>query len=150
MFDVRNNGGVVRLSVSEGVVEAAHPWILNERPTNLTTRQALRAGEQITASMPDGLSEVQAFREESFASWREDRLKYVGAPLSELIADANRYSARPIVIDADAPEIDDLRVTFSFNGRDIDDMLSALPTIFPVEVDQSSEERIVVRGHAAK
>ena len=148
IFDVRNSGGIVRLSVSEGVVEAAHPFVINQKPTSLTSRKQVVAGQNITATKRDGLMPVSTFSVDSFASWRSHRLKYDDANLAELIADANRYSARPIVLDASLDSIEDLTVTFSFDGNNVTKMLSALPALFPIEVDQSNSEKIIIRAHS--
>ena len=148
VFDVRNNGGVVRLAVDEGAVEAAHPFILNGEPTSMVTRREVSAGYQIRASADDGLSSTQEMRPNTFATWRDDRLRYVGAPLSELVADANRYSDKPIVVEGGATNLDEIRVTFSFDGNDLDTMLVVLPNMFPVTVDRSEPSMITIRGGA--
>ena len=146
VFDVRNNGGVVRLSVSEGVVEAAHPLVINDAPTPMISRKELVAGQTVIATAGDGLSSVSAFSVDTFASWRDSRLKYEDALLSELIADANRYSSLPIVLDPSLRDIDQVKVTFSFDGNNVERMLSALPKLFPVEVDRSDHKEIIIRA----
>ena len=146
VFDVRNNGGVVRLSVAEGMVEAAHPMVINDAPLTMITRKQLIAGQTVIATAGDGLSSVSEFSVDTFASWRENRLKYEDALLSELIADANRYSDRPIVLDPSLRDIDQLKLTFSFDGNNIEKMLRTLPRLFPVEIDRSDETEIVIRA----
>ena len=146
VFDVRNNGGVVRLAVSEGIVEAAYPFTINENRTSLITRQNLRAGQQVAATAAEGISQIRNFQEASFGAWREGRLMYVGATWNELVADANRYSRRPIEIDENAIGLQNLKVTVSFDGRDIDGMLATFPQVFPVEVDQHGQDAIVIRA----
>lgn len=151
VFDVRNNGGVVRVTVAEGVVQAAHPFIINDSLRAMTVRRQLVAGQALTAMADRGLSTISEFGVDSFASWRDHRLKYEDAPLSELIADANRYSDRPIVLEVgprgDAEgHIGDETVTFSFDGNNVDGMLSALPALFPVEIDRSVETAITIRS----
>lgn len=146
VFDVRNNGGIVRLSVSEGVVEASHPIMIDKEPMQLITRRELHAGEEITANEHNGLSQKRAFNADRFAAWRDNRLRYNGATLQELIADANRYSDIPIVIDAKGEEVSDMRVTFGYDGKDVEGMLAVLPTMFPVTLDRSDETVITVRA----
>ena len=146
VFDVRNNGGVVRLSVGEGLVEVSHPSMTNDEPTSTMHRRQLSAGQQIAASPDEGLTAIGTYRESSFATWRQDRLTYVGGTLRELVADANRYSGRPIEIEGNADALQDLKVTVSFSGRDIDGMLATLPDMFPVEVDASRTDVIVIRA----
>ncbi|MEM9170578.1 MAG: FecR domain-containing protein [Pseudomonadota bacterium] len=146
VFDVRNSGGVVRLSVLEGTVLAAHPVRITDGASSLTVRKQVGAGRRITATSEDGLSEIDAFRVKTFAAWREDRLKYVGATLREVIADANRYSKTPIVLDDGVDALDALKVTVSFVGTDIDAVLATLPTMFPVTVDRADASQIVIRA----
>ena len=145
VFDVRNNGGVVRLSVSEGAVEARHPFIINDMPTNLLTRRELKAGEAVTATGTEGLSSKRTFRVETFAAWRDDRLRYNGATLNELVADANRYSRVPIIIEAADSDIAAFKATFTYDGRELDTMLASLPNLFPVTVDRTDEGSIIIR-----
>lgn len=144
VFDLRNSGGVVRLSVSEGIVEALHPPVLGREVPGLLAKTTLRAGEQIHATFEHGLSAVSTFDVREFAVWRNDRLQYEDAPLSELIADANRYSERPIVFDGSIADPSKIRVTFSFSGNRVERMLDALPALFPIRVDASDPSRIVL------
>lgn len=145
VFDVRNNGGVVRLSVVEGEVEVGHPLMIDGRASSMMTRKAVSAGERIIATKEDGLSRVSDFREDNFASWREDRLRYVGATLQELVADANRYSKREIIIDDALNAGLSQRATFTFEGQNVSRMLDTLPVVFPVEIDDEGTGNILVR-----
>lgn len=145
-FDVRNNGGVVRLSVLEGVVEARHPFVIDNTATSMISRSEIKAGESIIATGTDGLATKKAFKAESFAAWRDDRLRYNGATLNELVADANRYSSIPIVIESAGSEVAELRATFTYDGRELETMLASLPNLFPVIVDRSEEDLIKIRA----
>lgn len=145
VFDMRSNGGVVRLSVSEGVVEASHPFVINDAITSMISRKELAAGEAISATPGDGLSQKRAFTDGTFATWRDNRLRYNGATLSELVADANRYSSQPIRIEAAGGEIRQLKATFTYDARELETMLNALPNLFPVRVDRSDENAITIR-----
>ena len=145
VFDVRSNGGVVRLSVSEGVVEARHPFIINDKPASMVARREVKAGEAVTATGDKGLSSKRSFRAETFAAWRDDRLRYNGATLNELVADANRYSSVPIIIEAAGSEIAELKATFTYDGRELETMLTSLPNLFPVTVDRTDEDSIIIK-----
>ncbi|MEM6652440.1 MAG: FecR domain-containing protein [Pseudomonadota bacterium] len=144
IFSIRNNGGTVRLAVSEGRVSASHPLMLTDQPSSLSVRKELGAGEQIYATSQAGLSDVSNYRERNFAAWRDGRLTYVSGTLQELVADANRYSDRPIQLDSSLQSLEDLGVTVSFDAGDIPTMIEALPDMFPVQIDQSSEKEIVI------
>lgn len=144
VFDVRNNGGVIRLSVSEGVVEATHPYAPGQGAPGLLKKESLSAGELLHATSETGLSPISVYDVADFAAWRMDRLRYDDAPLTELIADANRYATPPIVLDASFTEAANMRVTFSFSGKRVDRMLAALPKLFPIVVDTSDPSQTVI------
>ncbi|MEM1140981.1 MAG: FecR domain-containing protein [Pseudomonadota bacterium] len=144
VFDVRNNGGVVRLAVAEGKVEASHRLRVNDALPNLTSREELRAGQNLVATATTGLSAIGNFRKKTFATWLEGRLRYEGATLRELVADANRYSKKPISIDPELADFDDIRATVSFDVKDIDSLLITLTDIFPVQVNEDRSRKLIV------
>ncbi|MEM8985132.1 MAG: FecR domain-containing protein [Pseudomonadota bacterium] len=145
VFDMRSNGGIVRVSVSEGRVGVARPLMINDAPSSLMHRKELSAGQEITSTPVDGLSVIRMFQDETFAVWRDNRLRYNGAPLAELIADANRYSETPIVLEDVDSDIREIRATFTYDGRDVAAMLASLPNLFPVIVDRTDPDTIVIR-----
>ncbi len=143
VFDVRKSANTTRLSVVEGRVEASHPFVLDGQVSSLITKHVLTAGQQVVSTGKNGLSPVSEFNADQFASWRSGRLSYVGASLEEMIADANRYSQIPILIDEVALATIESTVTFSFEARATDAMLTALPSLFPVTVDVSETEILI-------
>ncbi|MEM8774677.1 MAG: FecR domain-containing protein [Pseudomonadota bacterium] len=146
VFDVRSNGGVVRLSVAEGSVEVKHPFILDAKPSSLMNSHTLSVGQNVEATSNKGLSSIRSFEVDSFAAWRDNRLRYNNATLAELIADANRYSDVPITIENDNEDIASLTVTFGYHAEDVDNMLASLPVMFPVAIDRAEENHIVIRA----
>ncbi|MEM6913690.1 MAG: FecR domain-containing protein [Pseudomonadota bacterium] len=148
-FDVRRTDEAVRVSVAEGNVEVSYPVFLNDKPTSFFQRQSIVAGQQIAASRESGLEGVKPVRLSSVGAWRSDRLVYDGDPLRDLIADANRYSDRRVVIEGDAERIGALRIQGAFQASDIDGMLSSLALIHPVEVDRSEPDIIRIRDAAS-
>ena len=148
VFDVSRSGDTVRVAVAEGEVEVSYPYVLNDKPTALTTRQNLTAGQQVAASTDDGLARVRPIHIGAVGAWREDKLFYDGARLYELVADANRYSEARVVIDDRDGMIASFLVRGSFNARDIDGMLSTLADVYPVEIDRSEAGVIRIRRRA--
>ncbi|MEM6898542.1 MAG: FecR domain-containing protein [Pseudomonadota bacterium] len=143
VFDLRRNGDVTRLSVAEGEVRASYPLMQSGAPSSLRTAQTLIAGEQVLAQTEAGLFKKEALALETFAAWREHRLIYIAATLEELVADASRYSDRPLRLEEGlADAIGDKRVTLSFDGQDLESMLATLPDVFPISVDQSDPDII--------
>ena len=77
-------------------------------------------------------------------AWRSGRLAYEDASLTEIIADVNRYSDRPIRI-AQA-ELGDIRFTMGFQADQIETWLNALEASQPVRVEDRGFGEIVIRA----
>lgn len=137
-FDVHLSNDTVRVAVAEGEVRVAYPLMLNSGATSLKTERRLSAGKQVLASTKEGLQPVATANTSAIGAWRDDKLFYDGARLTELIEDANRYTDTRVVIEGDRAAIAAHRVRGSFNARDIDGMLSTLEEIYPLEVDRST------------
>lgn len=148
-FDVRNNGGVVRVGVAAGAVRVSYPLPIAGRVSGIVATQTLRAGQQIAATPSEGLREAQSGAAGAIAAWRERRLVYAGATLSELVADANRYSTRKIEIEQGSAAISSLKVTVSYDSADIEGMLSTLPELFPVTLDRIDARTLLIRAREA-
>jgi transmembrane sensor len=128
-FDVRKMGKDVQVSVLEGRVElrrrGAVPIL-----TSATPERVLTAGLKAELA-PDARSFSQVERVEyPPGAWRMGRLYYSEAPLSEIIADIERYSTVPIVIAS--PKIAQLRVTTSFKVDQIEPFLANLADSLPL------------------
>ena len=144
VFEVRNNGGLVRVAVEEGRVEYTSSLMISGQKSGMVNRQELGAGE-FGASPENAQSDrFGRFDTGSFAVWRRSRLDYEGATLFELVADANRYSATPIVIRGNPATVEAMTISAYFDSTDIDSMLATLPQLFPVEVQDSGLSQIVV------
>lgn len=145
VFEVKNNGGQVRVAVEEGRVQYASPSVAGGPPVNLASRRELNAGEFGTTHRDAGTNRFGSFDTGNFAAWRKSRLDYEGATLFELVADANRYSATPIVIRGNSASIEGVTISASFESTDIESMLAALPHLFKVQVDKSRASQTVIR-----
>lgn len=144
VFEVRSNGGFVRIAVQEGEVEIARPMKIAGQPTGSIIRHALRDGENGVVALKASTAQYGTFREEEFAAWRHSRLNYDGATLNEIIDEANRYSERQILIEGDVGTLVGLTMTGFFNSEDIDQLLSSLTAVFPVEVLEEDEQAPIV------
>jgi transmembrane sensor len=123
-FDVRLGSSHVRIAVDEGAVA------VNDRPA------AVSGGQRIDV-LPNGtLTEPARIDEGEVAAWREGRLVYDGAPLSEVVADLSRY--RPDVT-LKSPAAGELRVTAGLRVEQIDQFVDRLPDILPVRVTRTEE-----------
>lgn len=142
-FEVRANGGVSRVAVSEGVVAARFPIMIGSRQTGQYKQVRLTAGRRAAAA-GYGLSDAQPIAAANIGAWREQRLIYSGATLAELLADLQRYADLAIDID---PALDLSAfgtVSASFSSRDITQMLATLPQLFPISITSDKPGRIAV------
>ncbi|MEM6583626.1 MAG: FecR domain-containing protein [Pseudomonadota bacterium] len=145
VFEVRNSGGVSRVAVAEGKVMVTQRGARDPAGISSTQQIEVMAGQRVIAAEGSELSNPSHVSPESIAAWRNSRLVYENATLSELIDDANRYSKRPIVLDRIQPDTFSDTVTASFDSNDIDALLATLPALFPVALDLEDPERIVIR-----
>lgn len=144
-FDVRNSGGIHRVAVAEGEVEISFPLMVDGRTSTLVAKTQLQAGQQVSASISEGLSKATAVELDDVAAWRDRRLIYKRASIAELVADANRYDDRQVIIDPSSESIGQLRLSGSFRGDNIDRMLLTLQDIHPIDVDTTSEDRVILK-----
>ena len=143
-FDVRQSGDVSRVSVSEGRVEVSFPLLVGGEKSSLRTRETLDAGQQVAATDIDGLREIQPIRIDQVGAWVNSSLVYHGATLSELLADASRHYEGEIIVMEGIEEIADTTITASFDGSDVERMLELIALSFPIELDKSQPDTIIL------
>ncbi|MEM9741229.1 MAG: FecR domain-containing protein [Pseudomonadota bacterium] len=145
VFEVRNNGGALRVAVEEGRVEFSRPKIIAGKETDLLQTVTLTKGEYAAAQVGSPYETFGAISLDEVAAWRRARLNYESATLFEIVADANRYSQIPIVVAGDQRKLADFRVAAYFDANNLDEMLAIFPALFPVDIDVSDSARILVR-----
>jgi transmembrane sensor len=108
----------------------------------------LRAGDQVDApehvpllSTPSPLV-LSRLSPDTAGAWRQGHLSYIEAPLSELIADLNRYYAPGIRLSD--PELGAFRLTASFRVEDVETFLSTLPEAAPVSLTRGPGGEVVI------
>jgi transmembrane sensor len=137
----------VDVVVNEGRVEVQTPALVpaannTARPHNSggsaatlasITVRALNAGERLsTAGRDYAVVPISAQQLSSELAWREGAIIFDGEPLSEAIAEIERYTdARIIVSD---PQIAALRVGGRFRTGDVQEFFDALQTALPVSI----------------
>jgi transmembrane sensor len=136
----------VDVLVNEGRVEvqAALPAPVSDnpgapvRPAAATTLRALNAGERLsTASHDYAVTPITSQQLSSELAWREGAIIFDGEPLSEAIAEIERYTdARIIVSD---PQIAALRVGGRFRTGDVQEFFDALQAALPVSIRHAAD-----------
>jgi transmembrane sensor len=103
------------------------------RAAAATTVRALNAGERLsTASRDYAVTPITAQQMSSELAWREGAIVFDGQPLSEAIAEIERYTDARIVVSD--PEIARLRVGGRFRTGDVQEFFDALQTALPVSI----------------
>lgn len=144
-FDVRRGDGIVRVAVARGAVEVDASAALG---LNATPSAVLRPGDQAEAPervrllAPARELELSQVSPDAPGAWRTGHLSYIEAPLSDLVADLNRYYAPGIRLSD--PELGAFRLTASFRVDDIETFLSTLPEAAPVRLTRGPRGETVI------
>lgn len=147
-FNVRRVMDKTIVAVTEGVVEVRRSLRPDDRwPRQTTSRSASKAirvtaGEQVSIDPAAAAVSVKPIASEAVIGWQEGRLEFVDEPLGMVIGTINRYSHREIVITDKS--ISELRFSGTVSGEHIDEWLSALPEIFPVEVRRVGNQTVLI------
>ena len=137
-FSVRRVGTGLQLRVTEGTVKlfskgaSADKVVLLPAGSSATTR-----GDTVMVKK----APVQDL--EQGLTWRSGVLTFRDTPLSEAVAEFNRYSSRKISIED--PAISDIRVGGMFRTTNVDTFLSLLEEGFPVAVSEE-QDRVVLHS----
>jgi transmembrane sensor len=129
-FDIRLDGQKVQVTMVEGKVkvEATRPTLLQKVTT---PERELVAGQQLTASLDAVRATVAPADAATTTSWRQGRVVFADTPLTQAVAEMNRYAATPILIGDPALE------RFSVNGMFLTNQpmsfVGAVTAYFPVE-----------------
>ncbi len=129
-FDVQRVNNRVRVQSLDGLVSV--------RPSRATPQYAsftVPAGQQVIFSDRDDTGRPVKATAGS-ERWVEGMLFYQGAPLSTVLAETNRYSARHIVL-AD-PALGDLKVTGAFRPLPVEELAKELAAAFGLKVTKTS------------
>lgn len=131
-FDVRLDPARTRVAVEQGSVNVQ----------GSDASQALLTaglGSQIDAR--GTVAKPYAVDAAALTAWRNGKLVFNDAPLSEVVEEVSRYRAQPLRV-ADG-KVGALRLSSTFSSDDTDALLRALPSILPVAIkthaDGSSE-----------
>jgi transmembrane sensor len=102
-----------------------------------TTVRALNAGERLSTAGHDyAVVPITAQQLSSELAWREGAIIFDAEPLSEAIAEIERYTDARIVVSD--PEIAALRVGGRFRTGDVQEFFDALQTALPVSIRHSN------------
>lgn len=128
-FDVRLNETAVEVILVEGKVEIEEvPASGRKKPAPLVQ---LASGERLVATPKASRPEVTKIDTSKATSWREGYVTFENTPLTEAIAEMNRYSTVRIVPEGEG--ISNLHITGLFRAGQQARFTEALQVYFPIE-----------------
>jgi transmembrane sensor len=146
-FNVHRAGERVVVTVSEGRVrlqsDTGRIWNIVAPAAEPSVPVEAAAGEQAVYSKEEKRILTAAVADPGAATaWRLGVLKFVHEPLNVVISDLNRYSRRKIELGD--PALRDLRYTGTVFNNSLEDWLTAVENVFPVQVKHLDDNRIVL------
>jgi len=143
-FGVHHGPVQVRVSVQEGKVTVTTPKTdEHDLKAEGTGAVILTLGQQLITDKQGDLLEIKQVAARDIAKWRNGWLSYDGANLREVVADANRYYYKEIILESEV--IETLKVTASFKSNNIEQLLTTLVDALPIVADRSDEGRVILR-----
>ncbi len=130
-FQVRRDAGLTRVMLLEGKVEVARG----------VECRVLAPIQQASWGV-DGLMTVATIDPESETAWLQGRLRFRGTPLEQVIAEANRYSARKLRLGH--PELTQVELSGTFNAGDTASIAAAAMLILPARVEEDDTEIVLL------
>ncbi len=124
-FDVRRIGQEVRVVLAQGSVEISDKAV-RSAPWRLKAGQALALKPAAPVAATPTTIDVP-----SATSWTTGNLTFQGVPLSDAVAELNRYSRDKIILAPGAPA--DHLVSGVFTAGDNDDFIAAVTSIYDLK-----------------
>lgn len=139
-FNVYAKGEETVVSVLSGVVEVKSDRDPAERTSG--EMMTLTSGQQVAVLSDGDMTGVERFDTNAVISWRLGRAYYENEPLSDVIADLNRYFPREISIGDNS--LDDVPVTGSFDLGDQSVAVEAIKVALSLHAETDASGRIVL------
>nr|WP_315435423.1 FecR family protein [uncultured Pseudomonas sp.] len=125
-FDVRRDATQTRVAVEQGTVKVQGSAAPDNEFINLT------AGLGTAVDAQGQVLPAYAVNPAELTAWRNGKLVFNNASLSEVAVEVSRYRDKPLTVTQ--PNVASLRLTSVFKSDDTDALLKALPSILPVTV----------------
>jgi transmembrane sensor len=144
-FDVRRDSDQVVVAVASGVVSVAYSELA--APATSTRYRVdpvdVIAGREVVMAMATPKQPIEHRAVDgTVGAWRMGRLQFRDTPLDTVVANINRYSATPIVLDG--PGVSRLRFTGTIYVDRIDTWLRAVQKALPVSEQERNDKGIVL------
>ncbi len=146
-FDVRRDSEAAQVTIIEGrvAVTKGEAPPLKFPALEAPGAVALGPGEQLEIRA-QGVSATRKVDIQRVAAWIKGQIIFEATPLSEIVAEFNRYSAVPLeIVD---PELRDLQLSGVFDAYDVQSFLEVMRRLDDVSVEETPT-RILFRHRAA-
>ena len=134
----------VQVAVEEGKVRVAalQKGEAQAHHYDATAGTLLVAGQQVYAQNDGTLLPLTQVPADGVASWRDGLVSFLDVPLSQAIAELERYAATGLVVHD--PHVASLRLTGTFNPLSKEALHKALPRVLPVRLQARAGKTEVV------
>lgn len=142
-FEVRREGAAMRVTLEEGSVaifREGQTQQLNAPPTS-AAQAVLSPGQQATVAAEN--INIAAVDTQRVLAWRFGQMNLDAQPLSEAIAEINRYNTRQIVLED--PSLGDMPISGLFQTGSPDAFVDAVSLLLPVEASEQADGSIRLR-----
>lgn len=102
----------------------------------------LTVGQAVAADAAGALGPVTAVAASGVALWREGRVAFDGTPLSQALAEFERYGDTGLRIRD--PAVAALRLNGSFDVRKVDNFARALTRALPVRLEEQADRSTLI------
>jgi transmembrane sensor len=138
-FDVYKTADKVTVTLIEGKVAVKEVQLEDgAAPAEIN----LTAGEQLSYEVKTGTVRRASADISRASAWRARKLEFSDTPLADAVAEANRYSR--IQIELDAPELQNARISGTFEAGRNDLFVEGLQSYFRLHVERAADRRIVL------
>jgi len=152
IFNVRESKTALQVTVLEGIVQVTSPLLkdVQVQATELGTDKIgesvkLVAGQALQLDDLGKFSATYSIEVNERMAWQKGRLNYVNTELSNVVFDLKRYSN--LSINIPDKQVANMGYTGSVIYDKVDDWLTALPYIFPVEVLRYGDTVVIKKRH---
>lgn len=136
-FNVLRHEGRIVVSVEHGKVQVSHQNAADEGV-------ALSPGDRYIGSESVAAYQLVHVDPAVISAWRDGRLVFDDAPLSQVVTELNRYFAQPVVVpDAD---VQNLRFSGILRMDEESAVLRRLAAFLPITVQSETDRVILLRG----
>jgi transmembrane sensor len=138
-FDVYKTADKVTVTLIEGKVAVKEAQVLaGASPAEIN----LTAGEQVSYETKTGAVQRANADIPRVSAWRARKLDFSDTPLADAIAEANRYSR--VQIELDAPELQNARISGTFEAGRNDLFVEGLQSYFQLNIERQVDRRIIL------